>query len=71
MATLGSRHGVAVVGGARVSGLLGWHIARGYHLLQLPFASRRLRVLAGWTTAAMFRRDVAELSSLAGAPAPA
>jgi hypothetical protein len=48
----------------RVNGLLGWHIARAYHLLQLPFLSRRLRVLADWTTSAMFRRDVVELSSL-------
>ena len=62
MATRGSRHGIAVVGGIKLSGLIGWHIARAYHLLQLPFASRRLRVLADWTTAAMFRRDVAELS---------
>ena len=65
MATLGRRHGVALVGRLPVNGLLGWHIARGYHLLQLPFFSRRLRVLADWTTSAMFRRDVAELSSLA------
>jgi NADH dehydrogenase len=64
MATLGKRHGVALVGRLRVNGLLGWHIARAYHLLQLPFFSRRLRVLADWTTSAMFRRDVAELSSL-------
>jgi NADH:ubiquinone reductase (H+-translocating) len=64
MATLGSRHGVALVGRVRVKGVLGWAIARGYHLLQLPFAARRLRVLADWTAAAMFRRDVAELSSL-------
>jgi NADH:ubiquinone reductase (H+-translocating) len=64
MATLGRRHGVALVGRVRVNGLLGWHIARAYHLLQLPFLSRRLRVLADWTTSAMFRRDVAELSSL-------
>ena len=63
MATLGSRHGVALVGGMRVKGVLGWLIARGYHLLQLPFAARRARVLADWTTAALFRRDVAELSS--------
>jgi NADH dehydrogenase len=62
MATLGSRHGVALVGGMRVRGLPGWLIARGYHLLQLPFASRRLRVLADWTTAALFKRDVAELT---------
>jgi NADH:ubiquinone reductase (H+-translocating) len=64
MATLGSRHGVALVGRVRVRGFLGWWIARGYHILQLPFAARRLRVLADWTTAAMFRRDVAEMSSL-------
>jgi NADH:quinone reductase (non-electrogenic) len=64
MATLGSRHGVALVGGLRVRGLLGWTIARGYHLLQLPFAARRMRVLADWTAAALFRRDVAELSSI-------
>jgi NADH:ubiquinone reductase (H+-translocating) len=64
MATLGSRHGVALVGNVRVRGLLGWAIARGYHVLQLPFAARRLRVLADWTAAALFRRDVAELSSL-------
>jgi NADH:ubiquinone reductase (H+-translocating) len=69
MATLGSRHGVALVGGLRVRGLLGWTIARGYHLLQLPFAARRMRVLADWTAAALFRRDVAELSSIRIAPA--
>ncbi len=64
MATLGSRHGIALMGGVRVRGLLGWFAARGYHVFQLPFASRRLRVLADWTAAALFRRDVAELSSL-------
>ncbi len=63
MATLGSRHGIALIGGMRVKGVLGWIIARGYHVLQLPFAARRARVLADWTAAALFRRDVAELSS--------
>ena len=63
MATLGSRHGIALVGSMRVKGALGWIIARGYHVLQLPFAARRARVLADWTAAALFRRDVAELSS--------
>jgi hypothetical protein len=37
-------------------------VARGYHLLQLPFASRRMRVMADWLAAACFRRDVTELS---------
>ena len=62
MATLGRRHGIAVVGGLRLRGLAGWTVARGYHLLALPFSSRRARVLADWTAAACFRRDVVELT---------
>jgi NADH dehydrogenase len=68
MATLGRRHGIAVVAGVRVRGILGWIVARGYHVLQLPFTSRRARVVADWATAALFRRDLAELS-LPGASA--
>jgi NADH dehydrogenase len=64
MATLGRRHGIADVAGLRVRGIAGWAIARGYHLLQLPFVSRRARVLADWTAAALFPRDVAELSGV-------
>ena len=62
MATLGRRHGIAVVAGLRLRGIAGWVVARGYHVLQLPFASRRARVVADWTAAALFRRDLAELS---------
>lgn len=62
MATLGRRHGIAVVAGMRLRGIAGWAFARGYHVLQLPFASRRARVIADWTAAALFRRDLAELS---------
>ena len=62
MATLGRRHGIAVVAGLRLRGIAGWVVARGYHVLQLPFASRRARVVADWTAAAVFRRDLAELS---------
>jgi NADH dehydrogenase len=62
MATLGTRHGIAVLGSLPVRGLAGWLVARGYHLQQLPFASRRARVLADWSAAALFRRDVSELS---------
>jgi NADH dehydrogenase len=66
MATLGRRHGIALVGRVPVAGMAGWLIARGYHLLQLPFVSRRARVLGDWLTAAAFRRDVAELTAVAG-----
>ena len=61
MATLGSRHGIATDGALRFRGLDGWLIARAYHLLALPFVSRRTRVLADWTSAAFFRRDVVEV----------
>jgi NADH dehydrogenase len=62
MATLGSRSGIAVVGGIRVRGLSGWLLARGYHLIQLPFAARRVRVMQDWISAALFRRDLAALT---------
>ncbi len=66
MATLGSRHGIAVVGRLHVRGIAGWTFARAYHLHQLPFASRRLRVLGDWCTAALFPRDVSELTLSGG-----
>jgi NADH dehydrogenase len=62
MATLGRRHGIAVLGRMPIAGLPGWLFARGYHLFQLPLRARRVRVMADWFTAAFFRRDVAELS---------
>jgi NADH dehydrogenase len=66
MATLGRRHGIAVVGRLPVRGLAGWLVARGYHLAQLPFTSRRVRVLGDWIAAALFRHDVAELTLAGG-----
>jgi NADH dehydrogenase len=62
MATLGRRHGIAVVGRMHVRGAVGWAFARGYHLLALPFTARRIRVMADWLAAACFRRDVTALS---------
>jgi hypothetical protein len=35
-------------------------------LMAVPFAARRLRVLADWTAAGVFRRDVAELTAVGG-----
>jgi NADH dehydrogenase len=64
VATLGRFKGIADVMGVRVSGFLGWFIARSYHLYALPLFSRKARVVADWTTSLFFRRDIAELSSL-------
>ena len=64
VATLGRFKGIADVLGLRFTGFLGWFITRTYHLYQLPLFSRKLRVVADWTTSLFFRRDIAELSML-------
>jgi NADH:ubiquinone reductase (H+-translocating) len=64
VATLGRYKGIADVLGVRVRGFPGWWITRSYHLLQLPLLTRKLRVVADWTTSLFFRRDIAELSGL-------
>ena len=64
VATLGRFKGIADVLGIRLSGFPGWFVARTFHLYALPLLSRKLRVVADWTTALFFRRDIAELSSL-------
>ena len=55
--------------GLRLRGFPGWFVTRTYHLFQLPLVSRKLRVVADWTVALFFRRDIAELSML-GRPVP-
>ena len=64
VATLGRYKGIADVVGLRLTGFLGWFLTRSYHLYQLPLFSRKLRVVADWTTSLFFRRDIAELSML-------
>ena len=64
VATLGRYKGIADVLGIRLRGFPGWFVTRSYHLYQLPLLSRKLRVVVDWTTALLFRRDIAELSML-------
>jgi len=64
VATLGRYKGIADVLGIRFRGFLGWWITRTYHLYQLPLLSRKLRVVADWTVALFFRRDIAQLGTL-------
>jgi NADH:ubiquinone reductase (H+-translocating) len=64
VATLGRYKGIAQVPGARLRGFPGWFVTRTYHLYQLPLLTRKLRVVADWTTALFFRRDIAELGTL-------
>jgi NADH dehydrogenase len=69
VATLGRYKGIAYVLGLPLRGFLGWFVTRTYHLYQLPLLSRKLRVVADWTVALLFRRDIAELGVL-GHPGP-
>jgi NADH:quinone reductase (non-electrogenic) len=64
VATLGRFKGIAQVPGLLLRGFPGWFVTRTYHLYQLPLVTRKLRVVADWTTALFFRRDIAELSML-------
>jgi len=64
VATLGQHKGIADVLGLHFRGFLGWFVTRTYHLYQLPLLTRKLRVVADWTVALFFRRDLAELGGL-------
>ena len=64
VATLGRYKGIAQIPGALLRGFPGWFVTRTYHLYQLPLVTRKLHVVADWTTALFFRRDIAELSML-------
>jgi NADH dehydrogenase len=64
VATLGRYKGIADVLGLPLRGFPGWFVTRSYHLYQLPLFSRKLRVVADWTTSLFFRRDIAELATL-------
>ncbi len=67
VATLGRHKGIADVLGLKLTGFPGWWVTRTYHLYQLPLLRRKLRVVADWTVALFFRRDIAELGQL-GSP---
>ncbi|MFN8222774.1 MAG: NAD(P)/FAD-dependent oxidoreductase [Gaiellales bacterium] len=64
VATLGRYKGIAELPGLRLRGFPGWFVARTYHLYALPTLRRKARVVADWTLALFFRRDIVELSAL-------
>jgi NADH:ubiquinone reductase (H+-translocating) len=64
VATLGHFKGIAEIPGLHLWGFPGWFVTRSYHLYQLPLFTRKLRVVADWTVALFFSRDIVELSML-------
>jgi NADH:ubiquinone reductase (H+-translocating) len=46
----------------RVHGFVAWFVRRTYYLLQMPGWSRRLRIMADWAFALLFRPDIVKMS---------
>ncbi|BCJ35728.1 dehydrogenase [Actinocatenispora thailandica] len=64
VATLGIGSGIFQYKRIVVKGLPAWLMHRGYHVLAVPTWERKIRVLAGWLTQAMFGRDIVSLESV-------
>jgi len=64
LVSLGRYKGVALVMGLRLRGFPAWFLHRTYHVMMIPTLNRKARVLADWTVALFFRRDVVQLGSL-------
>nr|WP_267881137.1 NAD(P)/FAD-dependent oxidoreductase [Streptomyces niger] len=64
VASLGLHKGVAHVYGRKLKGYPAWFMHRAYHLSRVPTLNRKARVLAEWTLAAFFKREIVSLGSL-------
>lgn len=64
VASLGLHKGVAHVYGRKLKGYPAWFMHRAYHLSRIPTFNRKARVLAEWTLASLFKREIVSLGSL-------
>jgi NADH dehydrogenase len=64
VASLGLYRGVAEIYGIKLRGIVAWFMHRTYHVSRLPTFNRKIRVLADWTGALFFRREVVSLGQL-------
>jgi NADH dehydrogenase len=64
VASFGLYRGVAEIHGIRLSGILAWFLHRTYHLSRMPTFNRKVRILADWTSALLFRREVVALGQI-------
>ena len=62
--TLGRNQGAAQVYRFTFTGVIAWLMGRSYHLLMMPGLARKARVVASWTTAMLFPRDLSQLGAL-------
>jgi len=64
VASLGLYHGVAEIYGLRLRGFPAWWMHRTYHVSKMPTLNRKIRIIADWTGALLFRREVVSLGQL-------
>ncbi|MFK4146282.1 NAD(P)/FAD-dependent oxidoreductase [Streptomyces sp. NPDC004065] len=64
VASLGLHKGVAQVYGRKLKGWPAWFMHRTYHLSRVPTFNRKARVMAEWTLAGLFKREIVSLGSL-------
>lgn len=64
VASLGLYRGVAEIYGIRLRGFPAWFMHRTYHVSRMPTLNRKIRIVADWTAALLFRREVVSLGQL-------
>jgi len=64
VAGLGLYQGVANVYGVKLKGWPAWFMHRTYHVSRVPTLSRKARVVADWTLALFFKREIVSLWSM-------
>jgi NADH dehydrogenase len=64
VASLGLYRGVAEIYGIKLRGFPAWWMHRTYHVSRMPTFNRKVRVIADWTGALLFRREVVSLGQL-------
>jgi NADH:ubiquinone reductase (H+-translocating) len=64
VASLGLHKGVAQVYGVKLKGWPAWFMHRAYHVSRVPTFNRKARVIADWTLASLFSREVVSLGQL-------
>jgi NADH dehydrogenase len=65
---LGRYEAVATMVGVKLRGFPAWFAARTYHLMLMPGAARRTRLMADWTVGLLFGRSSSELGQLGHPP---
>jgi NADH dehydrogenase len=65
VASLGLHKGVAEIYGIKLRGWPAWFMHRTYHMTRMPTSNRKIRVVADWTLALFFKREIVSLGAFA------